>query len=62
MLSSIIVIDDFYAEPLAVREAALRLSYPEPGPEVFYPGRTSKQTLLPPNTDEMFSFILRGVI
>ncbi len=40
----------------------LGMSYPEPGPEVFYPGRTSKQTLLPPNTDEMFSFILRGVI
>ena len=58
MLSSIIVIDDFYAEALEVREAALRLSYPEPGPGVYYPGRTSKQRLLPPNSDEMFSFIL----
>lgn len=59
MQQSIIVIDDFYADPLQVREAALRLTYPEPSPDVFYPGRTSRESLLPPKSDEMFNFILR---
>ncbi len=58
MLQSVIVIDDFYAEPLKVRKAALALSYPEPSADGFYPSRTSKASLLP-NSEEMFNFILR---
>ncbi len=59
MLQTMIVIDDFYAEPEKVREAALNMTYPEPVGEVYYPGRNSREFLLPPDSDEMFSFILR---
>ncbi len=59
MLQTMIVIDDFYAEPEKVREAALGMTYPEPEGEVYYPGRNSREFMLPPDSDEMFSFILR---
>ncbi len=59
MQQTAMIIDDFYADPEAVRQAAIGLTYPEPKGEVFYPGRTSRQVILPPNADDMFSFILR---
>jgi len=59
MQQTAIIIDDFYADPLSVRAAALSLSYPEPKGQIYYPGRTSRERLLPPDTDEMFSFIVR---
>ena len=59
MLQSVVVIDDFYADPFQVREAALGLNYPEPPADVYYPGCTSREALLPSNSDEMFQFILR---
>lgn len=52
------VIDDFYANPLEVREQALKLTYPDSPPGTAYPGRTSDQKLLWPNSDQMFSRIL----
>ena len=54
-----IVIDDFYDDPMAVRQAALALDYPASPPGTPYPGRNSEQALLWPNSDQMFSQILR---
>jgi len=62
MQQTAIVIDDFYADPEQVRQAALGLTYPKPSGEVFYPGRTSRQALLPPNANEMFSYMVREPI
>ena len=59
MLQTMIVIDDFYAEPEQVRHSALNMTYPEPENTAYYPGRTSQEFMLPPDTDEMFSFIVR---
>ncbi len=59
MFQTMIVIDDFYAEPEKVRQSALGMTYPEPVGTVYYPGRTSQEFMLPPNCDEMFRFILR---
>jgi hypothetical protein len=58
MLLSQVVVDDFYANPEEMRQQALSLTYPEPKGTEPYPGRTSKQTLLPPETDALFARIL----
>jgi hypothetical protein len=59
MLLSLIVVDDFYANPEEMRAQALRLAYPEPKGTEPYPGRTSRESLLPPETDKLFAQILR---
>ena len=59
MFQTMIMIDDFYEDPLKLREVALGTTYPEPDPGAYYPGKNSKNFVLPPNTNEMFSFILR---
>ena len=58
MLQTMIVIDDFYAEPEKLRQVALDMTYPKPEGNVYYPGRNSRDFMLPPNADEMYSFIL----
>ena len=58
MLKNLIVIDDFYGEPTKAREFALGLKYPDPGPDVHYPGRNSAQSMAWPNMDQMFSQIV----
>lgn len=57
MISSLIVIDDFYAEPMAVRQKALELDYPAPDGQTNFPGRNSRQQLLLPGLDELVSEI-----
>ena len=44
MPTSIIVADDFLADPMALREAALKLDYPEDSGSA-YPGRNSSQRI-----------------
>lgn len=58
MRLSYMMIDDFYANPLEVRQQALKLTYPQSAPGTAYPGRTSDQKLLWANSDQMFSRIL----
>jgi hypothetical protein len=58
MLLNTIIIDDFYTNPLEVREQALAMTYPKPEAGVFYPGKNSRESMLPPETDRMFSQIL----
>lgn len=52
---SIIIVDDFLANPHKVREAALSLEYPTPEKQMPYPGRNSKGQLLINGLDEQFS-------
>lgn len=58
MLRSMMVIDEFFAEPDQVRAAALRLDYPKPDKQPPWPGVTSRTPLLWPNADQMFSHIV----
>ncbi|MDM7947136.1 MAG: DUF6445 family protein [Oceanibaculum nanhaiense] len=57
-LLNTIIIDDFYTNPMEVREQALAMTYPKPEGAVFYPGKNSRESMLPPETDRMFSQIL----
>ena len=58
MYQSLIVIDDFYPDPEAVREAALGYAYPEgSGPRTF-PGRNSRQKHLPQGMDQAVSQVI----
>ena len=57
MISNLIVIDDFYADPMAIRQKALELDYPPPGAEQNFPGRNSKQRLMPPKLEDLISEI-----
>ncbi len=59
MLLSVMVIDDFYEDPMEVRRAALALEYDPITPGTPYPGRNSKKAMLWPNSDQMFSQIVR---
>lgn len=59
MLLSMMVIDDFYEDPMEVRRGALALEYDPITPDTPYPGRNSKKAMLWANSDQMFSQILR---
>lgn len=52
MYRSLVVVDDFYAEPLKLRQAALGLAYPEVTGTRTFPGRTSAQPILPQGFDQ----------
>lgn len=55
MYQSLIVVDDFYDDPLAVRGLALSSAYPEvEGPRTF-PGRNSAASFLPPGLEQVAS-------
>ena len=59
MIQTMLIIDDFFANPLEVREQALKLTYPPTHDDDQYGGRTSNEVMLPPDSDESFSQILR---
>jgi hypothetical protein len=59
MQLTMMVLDDFYDNPMEVRKTALALDYDAMKPGTPYPGRNSKQPILWPNSDQMFSQILR---
>ena len=46
MYQSLIVLDDFYADAVKIREMALGLEYPDHGGTAYYSGRNSKQALI----------------
>jgi len=58
MESSILVFDNFFDRPDKARKLALSLTYPEAPPEVYYPGRNSKESVAWPGHEEMFSQII----
>lgn len=52
------VIDDFFPDPDVVRNAALKIEYPEPLDGAYHPGRNSKLPLSIPGLDDQIGFIL----
>lgn len=58
MYQSLIVVDDFYDSPQAVRDLAVGADYPEPsGPRTF-PGRNSAAPFLPSGLDRAVSALV----
>jgi hypothetical protein len=57
MLKSLIVIDDVYADPDRMRQAALRLDYSAPADGANYAGRNASAKLLLEGTDRMLSWV-----
>jgi hypothetical protein len=55
---SLIVVDDFFAEPMVVREAALRLNYPRLKEKPNYPGRDADTALMINGLNEIVSKIV----
>ncbi len=58
MYRSLVVLDDFYDNPLQLRQAALALDYPEVTGVRTFPGRTSAAPLLPQGFEPALSQIL----
>lgn len=54
MKQQIIIVDDFYDNPMEVREGALGLDYPEHA-EMVYSGRSSRQALMTPQLVSVIS-------
>ena len=59
MIQTMLVIDDFFANPDEVREQAFKLTYPPTHEDDQFGGRTSDEVMLPEDSDEGFSQILR---
>ncbi len=55
MLTTSIIVDDFFSDPLDIRKKLLNLDYPEPDESANYPGRDSKQILKLPGIDDLVS-------
>ena len=55
MRPSLIIFDDFLANPHDVRDLALRLNFPEPEKQMPYPGRNSRQKLVIEGLDDVVS-------
>lgn len=58
MHASLIVIDNFYSDPEAVRRMACELTYPPSLAAMPFPGRNSEQRLLVPELDGLVSSIV----
>ncbi len=52
MLTSLIIVDDFFDDPLTIRDAALKLGYPELDIATYFPGRNSGQPLFVTGLDD----------
>ena len=58
MYNSLLVIDDFYANPMEVRQAALRANYPEVTGVRTFPGRNSDKAFPIPDLDRVASSLV----
>ncbi len=55
MLTTSLIVDDFFDDPLAIRQTMLNMDYPEPRQDAYYPGRDSAQQLKLPGIDQLIS-------
>ncbi len=55
MYQSLIIVDDFYPDPQAVRRTALGCEYPEVTGQRTFPGRNSRQKFTPQGMDQAVS-------
>lgn len=62
MHQSLIIVDDFFNEPLEVREQALSCDYPEADGPLTFPGRNSSTTFLPTGLDQVMSTLAAEVL
>jgi hypothetical protein len=53
-----IVVDDFYPDPMAVRRMALDMDYDEQKPPIIFPGRNSARKVIPEGVDAVVSAIV----
>lgn len=58
MIKSLIIIDDFVDNPEALRDAALRQNYPDPGRAMTYPGRDSERPVVRKEFDSLIAEIV----
>ncbi len=58
MYRSLMVIDDFYPDPMQIRAAALAADYVKREGHLTFPGRNSVQKFIPPGLDLMMSRLL----
>ena len=58
MYKSLIVVDDFYTDPLAIRRKALGDDYPPVTGQRTFPGRNSARPFLPPQLDRIVSTVV----
>ena len=55
MLTTYLIVDDFFEDPAAIRRTLLDMDYSEPRSNANYPGRDSAQKLKLPGIDELVS-------
>ena len=53
MYQSLIVVDDFYDKPQSVRRQAIAFDYAPAGGQATFPGRNSRQKILPGHLDQV---------
>lgn len=58
MHQSLIIVEDFYPDPMAVRRKALACAYPQVEGRRTYPGRNSEQKFLIPGMDQAVSQVV----
>ncbi len=58
MYRSLLIVDDFYAEPMKLRAAALGLDYPEVTGTRTFPGRTSATAIAPQGFDQVVASLV----
>jgi len=58
MYASMIVVDDFYPDPMAVRRMALDMDYDNQKPPIIFPGRNSARKVIPEGVDAVVSAIV----
>ncbi len=62
MHTSLIVVDEFYRNPLEIRQMALGFDYPVPKKAKNYPGRNSRQRLLVEDLDKLVSRLVSEAV
>ena len=58
MKTSLIIVDDFLEDPMALRDAALQQEYPNLDSQQNYPGRNSKNAQIVPGFDQTVAEII----
>lgn len=59
MTTTMIIVDDFLGNALEVREAALKLDYPQPEEKTYFPGRNSTQRVNVEGMEDEVSRLVR---
>lgn len=58
-MQTMLVMDNFFENPMEVREQALKLTYPPTHEDDQYGGQTFLEVMLPPNSDDVFEKVIK---